>query len=49
VASTGSGAEYLITHTATTFVLDPEGRWRLRESYGTPIEDLVHDIRLLLQ
>ena len=48
-ASTGSATGYLITHTATTFVLDPEGRWRLRESYGTPVEDLVYDIRLLLK
>lgn len=47
--SSGSATGYLITHTATTFVLDPEGRWRLRESYGTPVEDLVHDIQLLLK
>jgi protein SCO1/2 len=49
VASPGSATSYLITHTATTFVLDSEGRWRLRESYGTPVEDLVHDMRLLLK
>lgn len=48
-SSSGSATGYLIAHTATTFVLDPEGRWRLRESYGTPIEDLVYDIRLLLK
>jgi protein SCO1/2 len=47
--SSGSAAGYLISHTATTFVLDPEGRWRLRESYGTPVEDIVHDIRQLLE
>jgi protein SCO1/2 len=47
--SSGSAAGYLISHTATTFVLDPEGRWRLRESYGTPVEDIVHDIRQLLR
>jgi protein SCO1 len=49
VDSSGGATGYLISHTATTFVLDPEGRWRLRESYGTPVEDLVHDIRLLLE
>jgi protein SCO1/2 len=47
--SSGSAAGYLISHTATTFVLDPEGRWRLRESYGTEVEDLVHDIQQLLK
>lgn len=47
--SSGSAAGYLISHTATTFVLDPEGRWRLRETYGTEVEDIVHDIRQLLK
>jgi protein SCO1/2 len=43
-----SAAGYLVNHTATTFVLDPEGQWRLRESYGTEVPDLVYDIRQLL-
>jgi protein SCO1/2 len=47
--SAGSAAGYLVNHTATTFVLDREGTWRLRETYGTPVEDLVHDIRQLLK
>jgi protein SCO1/2 len=46
--SSGSALGYLINHTATTFVLDPQGRWRLRETYGTEAEDIVHDIRQLL-
>jgi protein SCO1/2 len=49
VIASGSATGYLISHTATTFVVDLEGRWRLRESYGTPVEDLVNDIRLLLE
>jgi protein SCO1/2 len=47
--SSGSALGYLINHTATTFIVDPEGRWRLRESFGTEIEDIVHDIRQLLE
>jgi protein SCO1 len=47
--ASGSAAGYLIEHTATAFLLDPEGRWRLRETYGTPAEDIAHDIRLLLK
>jgi protein SCO1/2 len=47
--SSQSALGYLVNHTATTFVVDPQGMWRLRETYGTPVEDLVHDIRQLLE
>jgi len=47
--SSGSAAGYLVSHTATTFVLDGKGRWRLSFPYGTLAEDLVHDIRQLLE
>ena len=47
--SSGSALGYLVNHTATTFVIDPEGSWRLRITYGTPVEDIVHDIRILLE
>jgi protein SCO1/2 len=46
--SSGSAAGYLISHTATTFVIGPAGQWRLRESYGTEVDDLVYDVRQLL-
>ena len=44
-----SALGYLVNHTATTFVVDPEGQWRLRLTYGTPAEDIVHDIQQLLE
>ncbi|MEJ2211037.1 MAG: SCO family protein [Anaerolineae bacterium] len=47
--SSQSALGYLVSHTATAFVLDPEGRWRLDESYGTLPEDLVHDARQLME
>jgi protein SCO1/2 len=47
--SSASALGYLVNHTATTFVLDTEGIWRLRETYGTPSEDITHDIRQLLE
>jgi protein SCO1/2 len=47
--SSGSALGYLVSHTATTFVLDAQGVWRLRETYGTPVEDIVHDVRQLLE
>ncbi len=43
-----SALGYVISHTATTFILDGEGVWRLRETYGTPAEDIVHDVKELL-
>lgn len=46
--STQSALGYLVNHTATTFVVDQEGQWRLRIPYGTPAEDIVHDIKQLL-
>jgi protein SCO1/2 len=48
-ATSGNAAGYLISHTATTFVIDPEGQWRLRLPYGTLVEDIVHDVRQLLE
>ena len=47
--SSQSALGYLVSHTATTFVVDPSGQWRLRETYGTLVEDLVYDIRQLLK
>lgn len=44
-----SALGYLVDHTATTYVIDPTGTWRLLESYGTPAEDIVHDVQLLLK
>jgi protein SCO1/2 len=45
----GSALGYLVSHTATAFVVDGDGLWRLRETYGTSAEDIVHDIRQLLE
>jgi len=46
--SSGSALGYLVNHTATTFILDAGGTWRLRETYGTEAEDFIHDIQQLL-
>jgi protein SCO1/2 len=45
----GSATDYTVAHTASMFVIDPDGRWRLRETYGTPADDIVDDVRLLLK
>ena len=46
----GSAASgYLIDHTARVFVIDPEGNYQLSFGFGTPVEDMVHDLRLLMR
>ena len=45
----GKTAEtYTVDHSAGTFVFDREGRVRLFVRHDQSVEDLVHDIRLLL-
>jgi protein SCO1/2 len=44
-----SAAGYLVSHTASAFVVDLDGQWRLRHSFGTPVKDIVHDIKQLLK
>jgi protein SCO1/2 len=44
----GSPDDYLIDHSAGTFIFDPQGRLRLYHGYGKGAASLVHDIRLLL-
>ena len=39
---------YSVDHSAGTYVFDPEGRVRLFVSHNQSIDDLVHDIQLLL-
>jgi protein SCO1 len=44
-----SAANYLVDHTATTTVLDKDGRIRLIWPYGTPPEELTADLNKLLR
>jgi len=44
-----SAANYLVDHTATTTVLDKDGRIRLIWPYGTPPEELAADLQQLLR
>ncbi len=44
----GTKAAYLIDHSAFAYVIDPEGRLRLMFPFGTSIDDMTHDLTLLL-
>lgn len=45
----GTSASYLVDHSAFVYLVDPAGQLRLMFPFGMPIEDMVHDIKLLLQ
>ena len=45
--ATSSASGYLVTHSARVYVIDPDGNLRLSYSYGTPTEDIVHDLKIL--
>jgi len=40
---------YLIHHSASVFLIDPGGRLRVMAPFGTPVDDVVHDVRALLK
>lgn len=40
---------YTVTHTARVFVIDDQGQLRLSYPFGTPYEDLLSDLRHLLE
>jgi protein SCO1/2 len=45
----GTSAAYLVDHSALVHVVDAEGRLRLMFPFGTSIDDMTHDIGLLLK
>jgi protein SCO1 len=44
----GTSATYLIDHSAFVYVVDPAGQLRVMFPFGMTIDDMVHDIKLLL-
>jgi protein SCO1/2 len=39
---------YLVAHTAFTYLIDAEGKWRLKYPFGTPVDTVVNDMRAIL-
>jgi protein SCO1 len=39
---------YLVHHSASVFLIDPAGRLRVMAPFGTPSDDVLHDVRALL-
>jgi protein SCO1/2 len=39
---------YAVHHSASVYLIDPRGRLRVMAPFGTPVDDLLHDVRVLL-
>ncbi|MCK6540938.1 MAG: SCO family protein [Anaerolineales bacterium] len=44
-----SAAGYLVNHTARVTLVDGNGNLRLSFGFDTPVEDIVHDLKLILK
>ena len=49
VNETTSALGYIVDHTARVTLVDADGNLRLSYGFQTPVEDIVHDIKLLLK
>jgi protein SCO1/2 len=45
----GTAAAYLFDHSAFVYLVDPVGQLRVMFPFGMAIDDMVHDIKLLLR
>jgi protein SCO1 len=48
IADGSSAAGYLVNHTARVTLIDQQGNLRVSFPFDTPVEDVVHDLNLLL-
>lgn len=44
-----SAMGYIVDHTARVMLIDADGNLRLSYGFQTPVEDIVHDIKILLR
>src|SRR4030095_9954389 len=44
-----SAAGYIVNHTARVNMIDAQGNLRVSFSFDTPVEDIVHDLKLMLK
>jgi len=49
VVDGASAAGYLVNHTARVTMIDQQGNLRISFPFDTPVEDIVHDLKLLLR
>ena len=49
IEASTSLTDYSVTHSSLLYLIDQEGNLRLSYSFGTPPEDIAHDVNLLLK
>jgi protein SCO1 len=49
LANEQSAAGYIVNHTARINLIDQQGNLRVSFSFDTPVEDIVHDLKLVLK
>lgn len=49
IANEQSAAGYIVNHTARINLIDQQGNLRVSFSFDTPVEDIVHDLKLVLK
>ena len=49
IANEQSAAGYIVNHTARVNLIDQQGNLRVSFSFDTPVEDIVHDLKLVLK
>jgi protein SCO1/2 len=48
IVDSTSAAGYLVDHTARVTLIDADGNMRVSFGFDTPVEDIVHDVKLIL-
>jgi len=49
IADEQSAAGYIVNHTARVSLIDPQGNLRISFGFDTPVEYIVHDLKLILK
>lgn len=49
IVETTSAAGYLVDHSARTYLVDPAGNLRLTYTFGTPVDEILSDVRYVLK
>ncbi|MCS7057215.1 MAG: SCO family protein [Thermoflexales bacterium] len=45
----GNPNSYIVAHTSFIYLLDAQGQWRMKYSFGTPVEVIARDVQAMLQ
>jgi len=48
IGSTTSGGDYLLHHSSSVYLIDRSGRLRAMMPYGVSVDDIAHDVKVLL-